>query len=159
MFEPGTVLRLREPEGTDDKPAAYDRVQVVGQSPVQHATASETAWAGPDAVGFILRPLGEFAPTVDKPLGQLNELYEIESYPTDPATGQPLTPESNPRNRPSPEQLLRRASEEAAAEAAREPRPKAPSLQDNVRSPEQVLREANPPKPRKPRAPKETPDA
>ena len=143
MYEPGTVLRLREPEGTEDAPAAYDRVEVVGQSPVHHATDSKSAWAGPDAVGFIVRPLGEFAPTVDMPLGQLNALYEVESYPIDPITQEPITPENNPRNQPSPEQLLRRAADEAAAlEAARPPRVVAPSLQDNVKSPEQVLRQA-----------------
>jgi hypothetical protein len=150
MFEPNTVLRLREPEGTEEEPHPYDRVVVVGQSPVQHATESGSPWAGADATGFIIRPLDGFDATLDKPLGLLDELYEVESYPTDPITGEPLRPENNPRNAPSPEQALAKAARDQAADAPK-PRDPSPSLQDNARSPEQVLKRANPPKPRKPR--------
>lgn len=147
MFEPGTILALREPQSTEDETYPYDRVLVVGQSPVHHATASGSPFAGADATGFIIRPLEEFAPTVDKPLGLINELYEIEAYPTDPTTGEPLRPENNPRNLPTPEQALRRAAESAPDAPA--PRVSLPSVQDNMKSPEQVLREAGPqPKPR-----------
>lgn len=147
MFEPGTILRLREPVGTEEEPSPYDRVKVVGQSPVHHATESKSAWAGADAIGFIITPM-TFGPTLDKPLGQLNELYEVESYPTDPMTGEPLRPENNPRNRPSPEQLLARA---AAEQKPAPKRPPAPSLQADDKSPEQVLRQQPPKRGRKPK--------
>lgn len=150
MFAPGTTLRLREPQGTEDAPHPYDRVLVVGQSPVQHATSSGSMWAGNDAVGYIIRPLSDFAPTLDKPSGELNDLYEVESYPTDPATGEPIRPENNPLNRPSPEQALAQAAREA--EPAPPPRERVPSLQDDRRTPEQVLRQQ--PAPRGKRKPK-----
>lgn len=139
MFEPGTILRLREPQGTDEKPYAYDRVEVVGQSPVQYATAGDSPWAGQDAIGWVLKPAGEaFGPTVDKPLGQINALYEIESWPTDPATGEPLKPENATRG-PSPEQVFAKA----AADAEVKRREKAGiDVQHDRKSPEQALREA-----------------
>jgi hypothetical protein len=153
MFEPGTILALKDPQSTEEETYPYDRVLVVGQSPVHHATESGSAFAGADAQGYIIRPVEGFAGTVDKPVGLLNELYEIESYPTDPTTGEPLRPENNPRNLPTPEQLLRRAAEENPAPA--KPRGHLPSLQDDVRSPEQVLRAAGEqPKKRGPGRPK-----
>lgn len=138
MYEPGTILALREPQSTEDATYPYDRVKVVGQSPVHHVTASGSVWAGADATGFVITPLSDFAPTLDKPLGQLMELYEVEEYPNDPATGLPITPESNPRNAPSPEQALARAAAEQG-----EPRPqreRTPHVQNDRMSPEQVLR-------------------
>jgi hypothetical protein len=140
MFAPGTILRLRDPQSTDEKPYPYDLVEVVGQSPVQHATSGDSPWAGPDAFGYIIRPVANFAPTLDKPYGELNDLYEVEEYPTDEVTGQPITPENNPQNLPSPEQLLRKAAQEQQAEAKK--RTPNPSLQHNGKTPEQVLREA-----------------
>lgn len=137
MYEPGTVLTLREPQSTDDAPYPYDRVVVVGQSPVQHATASNTAWAGPDATGWIIRPLDEHAATIDKPYGELEQMYEVESYPLDPITQQPITPESTPRG-PSPLQFLRRSEEGGERPARRAP---LPSTQKDGRSPVQMLRE------------------
>lgn len=146
MYEPGTILAMREPQSTDDTPYPYDRVQVVGQSPVQHVSASGSVWAGADATGYIVRPLTDFAPTVDKPFGQLQELYEIESYPLDPVTQEPIRPENNPRNQPSPEQLLARAAAESD-QPARPPRERTPHIQHDGKTPEQVLREATPAKP------------
>jgi hypothetical protein len=139
MFSPGTILRLRDPQSTDDKPYPYDLVKVVGQSPVQHSTGGDSPWAGPDAFGYIISPVDAFGPTLDKPYGELNDLYEVDEYPTDAVTGQPITPENNPQNRPTPEQILRKASDEQAAVKKRE---SVPSLQENGKTPEQVLREA-----------------
>jgi hypothetical protein len=138
MYEPGTILTLKEPQSTDDKTYAYDRVQVVGQSPVQHVSSSGSSWAGPDATGYIIRPLDEHAPTLDKPYGELERVYEIESYPIDPITQQPITPENNPRNVPSPMQVLRAAEEGRELPQQRKP---LPSVQSDVKSPVQVLRE------------------
>lgn len=140
MYEPGTILQLREPQSTDDVIYPYDRVIVVGQSPIQHSTSSETPWAGLDAIGCVIRPLQDHAPTLDKPYGELEQLYDIESWPLDPITQEPLKPENNPRNVPSPLQLLRQAEEESGT--AQKPRKPLPSLQQDGRSPVQVLREA-----------------
>jgi hypothetical protein len=138
MYEPGTILALKEPQSTDDKPYAYDRVEVVGQSPIQHNSSSGSPWAGPDATGYVIRPLEEHAPTLDKPYGELDQLYDVEAYPTDPITQQPITPENNPRNLPSPMQVLR------AEEDGRELptfRPPLPSVQSDVKSPIRLIQE------------------
>jgi hypothetical protein len=146
MYEPGTTLVLRDPQSTDDETYPYDRVLVVGQSPVQHVSNSGSVWAGADAQGFILRPIESFDQTVDKPLGLINELYEVESYPLDSVTGEPIRPENNPRNLPTPEQTLAKTAKENPTV---EPRKPLPSVQNDMKSPEQVLREAGPqPSPR-----------
>ncbi len=134
MFPPGTTLSLKEPNEEDP----YNHVEVVGQSPIQHATGSGSMWAGADAFGFIIRPLDQFGPTLAKPLGLLNELYEVEAWPDDPVTGEPLNPQNNPRHAPSPEQVLAEAARTQPAPPKRQP---LPSAQDNRRSPEQVLRQ------------------
>lgn len=142
MFEPGTILRLREPQSTEDELYPYDLVKVVGQSPVQHSRPdADTPFAGQDAVGFIITPHGDgFGPTLDKPYGELQKLYDIEEYPTDPLTGEPLKPENNPRNLPSPEQVFLKVARESEKP---KPRPRAGrAVQDDRKSPEQVLREA-----------------
>jgi hypothetical protein len=141
MFEPGTILRLREPQSTDDKPYPYDLVKVIGQSPIQHSRPdADSPFAGQDAVGYVITPAGDaFGPTLDKPYGELAEHYEIEAYPTDPVTGEDIKPENNPRNVPSPEQVFAKLAREQAAEPRR---PRTPALQADAKSPEQVLREA-----------------
>lgn len=144
MFEPGTILAALDPQSTDEKPYPYDRVYVVGQSPVQHTSADPNSpWAAADAIGFILRPAGEtFGPVIDVPYGEINRLYEIEEYPTNPITGEPITPENSPRGQPTPEQVFTKVARESKPVQTR---PRAPSLQDNNKSPEQVLREQNQP--------------
>jgi hypothetical protein len=140
MYHTGTILKLREPQSTDEKPYAYDRVKVVGQSPVQHVSDSGSLWAGADATGIIIQPLTEYAPTIDKPAGQLEELYYVESYPLDPITQEPLTPENTSPYAPTPEQVLRKAAQDDP-EAPR--RPKAGvDVQNDALSPEQALRTA-----------------
>lgn len=143
MFEPGTILRLREPQSTDEKPYPYDLVKVIGQSPIQHSRPdADSPFAGQDAVGYVITPAGDaFGPTLDKPYGELADKYDIEAYPTDPITGEDIKPENNPRNRPSPEQVFAKLARENAAEAG-ERRLRAPALQADAKSPEQVLREA-----------------
>lgn len=151
MYESGTILALKEPQSTDDETYPYDRVEVVGQSPVHHPIAPDSDWTGADAMGYIVRPLTEFAGTVDKPVGLLNELYEIESFPTDPVTGEALTPENYPRHQPTPEQLLAAAAKNNPPGEKRKP---LPSVQDDRKSPEQVLREAGGQPKRKPGRPR-----
>lgn len=110
MYEPETVLALKNPrtEGTppvgtpqrgkegerdyrpaspdyqpaseDYKPFPYDRVRVIGQSPINHGSTSEE-WSGASAQGVIVEPLTEFGSTLDEPYGKLQTLYEVESLP------------------------------------------------------------------------------
>lgn len=86
MYQPDTILALKEPrtkgtEGEKDyEPFAYDRVRVVGQSPINHGLAS-AEWSGPDGQGVIVQPITSFGSTLDEPIGKLRLLYEVESLP------------------------------------------------------------------------------
>lgn len=87
MYKPDTILTLKNPrtEYNDDGEVVgeafpYDRVRVIGQSPVNHATiASE--WVGANGQGVIVEPLTEFGANLDEPFGRLQELYSVESLP------------------------------------------------------------------------------
>lgn len=86
MYENGTILKRREP--VEDPDYAYNFLEVVGESPMTYANTAE--WTGAEARGVIVQatfdPDNEdgaspFAPTLDEPVGKLNELYEIVSVP------------------------------------------------------------------------------
>lgn len=101
MYAPGTVLALKEPRDSSpkldrdtgepvlkgpkgkEKPVLlefpYNRVSVIGKSPVVHSTNG--AWEGTDAVGVIIQPLTDFAGNLDEPFGKLQQLYRVESIP------------------------------------------------------------------------------
>lgn len=87
MYTPDTILVLREPRTVgvpgeeDHAPFAYDRVRVIGQSPVDHGLSS-AAWTGSNGQGVLIEPLEAFASNVDEPFGKLQRLYEVESIPT-----------------------------------------------------------------------------
>jgi hypothetical protein len=83
MYESDTILTLKEQRPADDETGedfAYNRVRVVGESPVSHAQKGD--WTGSDARGVIIIPLSNFGGTLDEPFGKLRELYEVESIPT-----------------------------------------------------------------------------
>ena len=80
MYETGTILRLREPKSTDDTPFAYDKIEVIGTSPLSHSSLT-SSWAGAEAQGVLIKPLTEFGSTLDEPFGRLRELYEVELIP------------------------------------------------------------------------------
>lgn len=82
MYESGTILALKEPRPNDpetDEVFPYNRVRVIGASPVSHAAMSE--WSGTAAQGVILTPLANFAGVLDEPLGKIQALYAVESTP------------------------------------------------------------------------------
>lgn len=82
MYEPNTVLALKEQRPNDpetDEPFPYNRVRVVGESPVSHADKGD--WKGGDARGVIIVPLTNFGSTLDEPFGKLREMYKVESVP------------------------------------------------------------------------------
>lgn len=80
MYQPDTVLTLKDPRSTEEEPFPYDRVRVVGQSPVDHGLTS-SAWTGSNGQGVIVTPLTSFGSTIDEPYGKLQRLYEVESIP------------------------------------------------------------------------------
>lgn len=86
MYEPETILTLKEPrsqyddDGEPVKLFPYDRVKVIGPSPINHGITSEE-WVGANGQGVIITPLTDFGGTADEPLGKLQALYDVESVP------------------------------------------------------------------------------
>lgn len=81
MFKPGTILTLKNPQSTEDYTFPYDRVKVIGTSPVSHAGGAMGNWSGQEAQGIVVAPDPHFGATLDEPYGKLLELYEVESIP------------------------------------------------------------------------------
>lgn len=82
MYANETILALKDPRPEDPEtgePFAYNRVRVVGQSPVSHSHKGK--WEGHDATGVILVPLSNFGGTLDEPFGKCTQLYTVESIP------------------------------------------------------------------------------
>lgn len=82
MYAVDTILSLKEQRPADDETGEefpYNRVRVVGESPVSHAHKGE--YRGADAVGVILVPLSNFGSTLDYPFGHLKAIYDVESVP------------------------------------------------------------------------------
>ena len=104
MYKAGTILTLKEPRDPSpkldresgepvlrgpkgkEKPVMlefpYNRVQVIGESPVIY---DREGWTGPDAKGVIIQPLTDFAGNLDEPFGKLRKLYNVESIPENEA--------------------------------------------------------------------------
>lgn len=110
MYEPETILKLKEPRSKGTPPVGkpqrgkegeigyrpqsadyeppsddwevfpYDRVRVIGQSPINHASITDE-WSGTSGQGVIVEPIHEFGATLDEPYGKLQRLYEVESVP------------------------------------------------------------------------------
>lgn len=80
MYQPDTILRLKELRSTPEVPFPYDRVRVINQSPIDHGTTG-SAWTGANGQGVIITPLTDFASTIDEPYGKLQRLYEVEELP------------------------------------------------------------------------------
>jgi hypothetical protein len=147
MYAPGTILKLRKQrppvvlegkgeDGADVKvPFPYNRVRVVNQSPINHATTS--SWDGTGGQGVIITPLASFGSTVDKPYGELQELYEVESIPENTIEAPKIRViDSNSGSAgPAPEEVFA----EEAAKAGDKPTPdgvraRTPFEFDNVRA-------------------------
>ena len=82
MYKPDTILKLKDPRGVNEEGEAfpYDRVRVVGQSPVNHADIT-SEWVGANGQGVVLEPLTAFGANLDEPYGRVLELYDVESLP------------------------------------------------------------------------------
>lgn len=108
MYEADTILTLkeqREPDPETNEAFPYNRVRVVGESPVGHQNKGD--WTGPDAAGVIIVPLTNFGGTLDEPFGKLKELYDVESIPEHVAPAQPQVRVVNPAQQgPTPEEVF-----------------------------------------------------
>lgn len=83
MYEPDTILELKEQQPPDDETGeefAYNRVRVVGQSPINHGVKSEE-WVGASGQGVIIVPLSNHGSTLDEPYGKLTKLYNVVEVP------------------------------------------------------------------------------
>jgi hypothetical protein len=81
MYSADTILKLKTPRSTEDTPFPYDRVRVIGPSPVSKGHESKTKYAGSEAQGVIITPLEGFEANLDEPFGKLTALYDVESVP------------------------------------------------------------------------------
>lgn len=127
MYAPDTILRLREPREPGTAAAAYNRVRVIGESPIMHSGPGnmESAWVGAAARGVLIEPIESFGANLDKPLGELQELFEVESEPVlEIPVVQPIRVVQPADRGPSPEEVF-------AAEAAKNPQPKEPKGKPN----------------------------
>lgn len=84
MYTPGTILELkqqREPDDETGEEFPYNRVTVIGASPVDHGGARGGDWSGAEAAGVIIQPLTNFGANLDEPLGKVQALYDVVSIP------------------------------------------------------------------------------
>lgn len=82
MYAKDTILTLKEPRSPDEETGedfAYNRVRVIGQSPV--SKGDDKGYTGPDADGVLLEGLTNFGGNLDEPFGRVKELYDVESIP------------------------------------------------------------------------------
>jgi hypothetical protein len=59
----------------------YNRVRVVGVSPVVHSGRDGGQWVGASGQGVIIQPMAGFDSNVDYPLGFIQSKYDVESEP------------------------------------------------------------------------------
>lgn len=147
MYKPDTILALKEPRTKRDEdgevvgePFPYDRVRVIGQSPLNHATiASE--WVGANGQGVIVEPLTDFGANLDEPFGRLQELYVVESLP-EPAIfrGDQVEVLEPADLGPSPEQVFANDAEKEGKDSRRARRfvPQVSPLVDTPPDPNEV---------------------
>lgn len=94
MYEPGTILELKEPRTIEDKNGneidfPYNRVRVVNASPINHGI-HPGEWVGGGGQGVIIEPLTSFAANLDEPVGKLQALYNVVETPVHEAPAVPV---------------------------------------------------------------------
>jgi hypothetical protein len=107
MYEPDTILTLKEQkppvkvakkEDPDtgrvrkahEIPFPYNKVRVVGTSPVDHSGGGAGTWEGVAARGVIIEPLSGFGSTLDEPYGKLQKLYDVTEVPSNEVIIEPV---------------------------------------------------------------------
>jgi hypothetical protein len=156
MYEPDTILELKKPHPNDpetDEPFPYNRVKVVGPSPINHGIAN-AEWTGAGGAGVIITPLTNFGSTLDEPYGKLTALYDVVEVPVRETDVQPKIRVINSTSQsagPTPEEVFaEKAPGKAPQEGQRrartspleDPRPKASDGPLGSMTPEQARAEA-----------------
>ena len=133
MYARNTILTRREPfeapnpeadppvEG--DPKYIFNRVRVIGRSPISHMGGAAAEGSGVGAQGVIVEPLEGFGGTVDRPLGELQRDYTIEFEPG-PTQIEPTLRVINAQTReagPSPEEVF---ATTASEKTESKPRPR-----------------------------------
>jgi hypothetical protein len=109
MYVNDTILTLKEQRDADPETGEafpYNRVRVIGPSPVSHADKGD--WKGADAAGVIIVALTNFGATLDEPFGKLREMYDVEEIPETVPARQPeafIRPQQAPPGR-TPEEVF-----------------------------------------------------
>ena len=144
MYENGTILKRRELLPPEDPQSAYNFIEVVGLSPSTYANLE--TWTGAEARGVIVQATFDpdtddptpFSPTLDEPVGKLNELYEIVKEP--PVVEPDLTPQvRRAPNLPTPNEVF--AELDRATRAEKQER--ASQFTPSKLTPEQQFRAGN----------------
>lgn len=135
-FKPGTILTRKTPftppEPDTDAPdlTPYNTVEVIGPTPVE--TIRDAEWAGQSGDKLSIKPAsGEFAPVIDRPFGELQRDYDVQSIPPPATLDRSEVVEIEPG--PSPEEVFAAAS----GPTPDPPRPVQPG--PNAPSPEDVF--------------------
>jgi hypothetical protein len=112
MYARDTILTLkqqRDPDPETGEAFAYNRVRVIGESPVSHSHKGN--YEGADAAGVIVTPIANFGGTIDEPFGKLTTLYDVESIPEpeeiDPDTKIRVIDGTSAQAGPTPEERFR----------------------------------------------------
>lgn len=111
MYARDTILTLKEqrdPDPETQEVFAYNKVRVVGESPVQHTSRGD--YTGEDSKGVIIVPIANFGGTLDEPFGKLRQLYDVTEVPE--TTIQPPSPirvidSSTAQAGPTPEEVFK----------------------------------------------------
>lgn len=116
MYVPGSILTLKTPIDPDPETGevyAYNEVKFVAPSPV--SIVDTEGWEGENATFCVLVPMSNFGANINRPFGQLRELYEIKSVPEQPGVE---SVDAIPRIKTIEEQEAERAAAIAARDAA-----------------------------------------
>lgn len=126
MYAPGTILELKKKRAAAERKDRndevitdaegvpvkfefpYNRVQVIGESPIDHSMMS-SAWEGAGARGVIITPLTDFGATLDEPFDKLKQLYNVVSIPTVEVDPQPkirIIESNSGQAGPTPEEVF-----------------------------------------------------
>lgn len=145
MYEPGTILTLKEPrEPEDGIEFPYNRVEVVGASPIDHGIR-DASWVGAEGRGVIVKPLSGFGSTLDEPYGKLKSLYDVESIPEHTAPAEvpvKVINSSSGSAGPTPEEVFAEEAPGEKPKAGQHRRARTSPLDGGLTEEEKAAREA-----------------
>lgn len=74
------TAKLKSTDNPIGEEFPYNRVKVIGPSPIQYG-GNDSPWQGAASAGVIIQPLTGFSSTEDRPLGLIQSIYNVESIP------------------------------------------------------------------------------